>query len=418
MYQTGEVRKQAELAKQAEIQLAQLNSQVKNNILNKMADGLIAGTGAILDANEQDMQNGREKGLKASFLDRLLLTEERIQGIAEGMRSVTGLADPIGEIVSGRTLANGLTITKVRVPLGVIGIIYEARPNVTADAIALCIKSGNAVVLKGGSEAVNSNKIISDILAQAGEKAGMPAGAVQFINITDRASVDELIHLDGLIDVVIPRGSAGLIQNVVKNASVPVIETGAGVCHTYVDEFANVDMAVEIAFNAKVNRPSTCNAMETLLVHKNIADKFMPAMLAKYKEAKVTIIGDEATKKFAPDAQTATEEDWATEYNDLRLSVKIVDTMDEALAHIRKFSTGHSEAIVTDNYENARKFQALVDAAAVYVNASTRFTDGFEFGFGAEIGIATQRLHARGPMALPELTTFKYLINGNGQIRK
>jgi glutamate-5-semialdehyde dehydrogenase len=347
-----------------------------------------------------------------------LLTDERIKGIAAGMRSVTSLADPIGEIVSGRTLPNGLTITKVRVPLGVIGIIYEARPNVTADAIALCIKSGNSVVLKGGSEAVNSNKMISDILAQAGEKAGMPEGAVQFINITDRASVDELIHLDGLIDVVIPRGSAGLIHNVVKNASVPVIETGAGVCHTYVDEYANVDMAVDIAFNAKVNRPSTCNAMETLLVHKNIAAKFMPAMLAKYKEADVTIIGDEATREYAPDAQAATEEDWATEYNDLRLSVKIVNSMDEALAHIRRFSTGHSEAIVTDNYENARKFQALVDAAAVYVNASTRFTDGFEFGFGAEIGIATQKLHARGPMALPELTTFKYLINGNGEIRK
>ncbi len=418
MYQAGEVRKQAELAKKAEVQLAQIDSQVKNTILNKMAEALVAGTDVILEANAQDMQSGREKGLKASFLDRLLLTDDRIKGIAAGMRSVTNLTDPIGEIMGGRTLPNGLTITKVRVPLGVIGIIYEARPNVTADAIALCIKSGNAVVLKGGSEAVNSNKIISDILAQAGERAGMPAGAVQFINITDRASVDELIHLDGLIDVVIPRGSAGLIQNVVKNASVPVIETGAGVCHTYVDQYANVDMAVEIAFNAKVNRPSTCNAMETLLVHKNIADKFMPAMLAKYKEADVTIIGDEATRKFAPDAQAATEEDWATEYNDLRLSVKIVGSMDEALAHIRKYSTGHSEAIVTDNYENARKFQALVDAAAVYVNASTRFTDGFEFGFGAEIGIATQKLHARGPMALPELTTFKYLINGNGQIRK
>ncbi len=418
MYQTGEVRKQAEQAKEAEIKLAQLNSGIKNTILNKMADGLIAGMDAILEANALDMQNGREKGLKASFLDRLLLTDERIKGIAAGMRSVTSLADPVGEIVSGRTLPNGLTITKVRVPLGVIGIIYEARPNVTADAIALCIKSGNSVVLKGGSEAVNSNKMISDILAQAGEKAGMPEGAVQFINITDRASVDELIHLDGLIDVVIPRGSAGLIHNVVKNASVPVIETGAGVCHTYVDEYANVDMAVDIAFNAKVNRPSTCNAMETLLVHKNIAAKFMPAMLAKYKEADVTIIGDEATREYAPDAQAATEEDWATEYNDLRLSVKIVNSMDEALAHIRRFSTGHSEAIVTDNYENARKFQALVDAAAVYVNASTRFTDGFEFGFGAEIGIATQKLHARGPMALPELTTFKYLINGNGEIRK
>lgn len=418
MYQEGAVRKQAQQAKDAEIELALLRANVKNAILTKMADGLLAGMGKILEANALDMKNGREKAMKESFLDRLLLTEDRIRGIAEGLRKVTELSDPVGEIVSGRTLPNGLTITKVRVPLGVIGIIYESRPNVTADAVALCIKSGNAVVLKGGSEAIHSNKTISDILAQAGEAAGMPKGAIQFINITDRASVDELIHLDGLIDVVIPRGSAGLIQNVVKNASVPVIETGAGVCHTYVDEYADVNMAVEIAFNAKVNRPSTCNAMETLLVHKNIADQFMPAMLAKYKEAKVTIIGDEATRKFAPDAQEATEQDWATEYDDLRLSVKIVGSMDEAIAHIRKFSTGHSEAIVTDNYENARKFQALVDAAAVYVNASTRFTDGFEFGFGAEIGIATQKLHARGPMALPELTTFKYLINGNGQIRK
>ena len=418
MYIEGEVRKQATAAKKAEIKLALLSTETKNKILLKMAEGLMNSIDAILEANAVDMQAGRENGLKEAFLDRLLLTDDRIAAIAQGLRSVVALQDPVGEILSGRTLSNGLTITKVRVPLGVIGIVYESRPNVTADAIALCIKSGNAVVLKGGSEAVHSNKIISDILAQAGEKAGMPAGAIQFINITDRAAVNELIHADGLIDVIIPRGGAGLIQSVVKNASVPVIETGAGVCHTYVDEYANVDMAVEIAFNAKVNRPSTCNSMETLLVNKNIAAKFMPAMLAKYKEAGVTIIGDEATRKFAPEAQAVTEEDWATEYNDLRLSVKIVADMDEAIAHIRKFGTGHSEAIVTDNYENARKFQAMVDAAAVYVNASTRFTDGFEFGFGAEIGIATQKLHARGPLALPELTTFKFLVNGNGQIRK
>lgn len=418
MYIEGEVRKQATAAKKAEIKLALLSTETKNKILLKMAEGLMNSIDAILEANAVDMQAGRENGLKEAFLDRLLLTDDRIAAIAQGLRSVVALQDPVGEILSGRTLSNGLTITKVRVPLGVIAIVYESRPNVTADAIALCIKSGNAVVLKGGSEAVHSNKIISDILAQAGEKAGMPAGAIQFINITDRAAVNELIHADGLIDVIIPRGGAGLIQSVVKNASVPVIETGAGVCHTYVDEYANVDMAVEIAFNAKVNRPSTCNSMETLLVNKNIAAKFMPAMLAKYKEAGVTIIGDEATRKFAPEAQAVTEEDWATEYNDLRLSVKIVADMDEAIAHIRKFGTGHSEAIVTDNYENARKFQAMVDAAAVYVNASTRFTDGFEFGFGAEIGIATQKLHARGPLALPELTTFKFLVNGNGQIRK
>ena len=418
MYQAGEVRKQAELAKAATVAMGLLNAQVKSDILLAMAEGILAEKAYILKANTADMENGQKKGIKASMLDRLLLTEERLEAIAEGLRQVAMLPDPIGEIIGGATRPNGLTITKVRVPLGVVGIIYEARPNVTADAIALCVRSGNCVVLKGGSEAIHSNKAVSDALIRAGEKVGLPQGAVQFVNIPDRGAVDELIHLDGLIDVVIPRGSAGLIQAVVKNASVPVIETGAGVCHTYVDEAADIHMAVEIAFNAKVNRPSTCNSMETLLVHKAIADKFMPKMLAKYKEAQVTIFGDEATQRFGADVQAATEDDWSTEYNDLRLSVKIVNSMDEALEHIRKFSTGHSEAIVTENYEHARHFQRLVDAAAVYVNASTRFTDGFEFGFGAEIGISTQKLHARGPMALPELTTIKYLINGNGQIRK
>lgn len=418
MYQAGEVRKQAELAKAATVAMGLLNAQVKSDILLAMAEGILAEKAYILKANTEDMENGQKKGIKASMLDRLLLTEERLEAIAEGLRQVAMLPDPIGEIIGGATRPNGLTITKVRVPLGVVGIIYEARPNVTADAIALCVRSGNCVVLKGGSEAIHSNKAVSDVLIRAGEKVGLPQGAVQFVNIPDRGAVDELIHLDGLIDVVIPRGSAGLIQAVVKNASVPVIETGAGVCHTYVDEAADIHMAVEIAFNAKVNRPSTCNSMETLLVHKAIADKFMPKMLAKYQEAQVTIFGDEATQRFGADVQAATEDDWSTEYNDLRLSVKIVNSMDEALEHIRKFSTGHSEAIVTENYEHARHFQRLVDAAAVYVNASTRFTDGFEFGFGAEIGISTQKLHARGPMALPELTTIKYLINGNGQIRK
>jgi len=418
MYQTGDVRKQAVLAKEASLELSQLNSDCKAKILLAMADGILTEQEFILQANAEDMAHGKETGLKASFLDRLLLTEERLQGIAIGLRQVAVLPDPVGEIISGCTRPNGLTITKVRVPIGLIGIIYEARPNVTADAIALCIRSGNSVILKGGKEALHSNKAVSEVLIRAGEKVGLPAGAVQFVNTSDRSAFDELIHLDKLVDVVIPRGSKGLIQAVLKNASVPVIETGAGVCHTYVDVDANVDMAVEIAFNAKVNRPSTCNAMETLLVHKDIAAKFMPKMLAKYQEAHVTIIGDEPTQKFGTNIQPATEEDWATEYGDLRLSVKIVDSMDEALAHIRKYSTGHSEAIVTDNYETARKFQRLIDAAAVYVNASTRFTDGFEFGFGAEIGISTQKLHARGPMALPELTTVKYLINGNGQIRK
>lgn len=418
MYEVGMVRTQGEAAKKASLDLGILNTRVKNEILESMAEGLLAEEKVILDANAVDMEEGRKNGLRESLLDRLLLTHDRLEQMARGIRQVAGLPDPVGRILSGSSLPNGLTITKVSVPLGVIGIIYEARPNVTADAIALCVKSGNAVILKGGREALHSNKAVSDVLVAYGEKAGLPQGAVQFVNVPERAAVDELIHLEGLVDVVIPRGGAGLIKNVVHNASVPVIETGAGVCHTYVDAYANVPMAVDIAMNAKVNRPSTCNAMETLLVHKDIADAFLPAMLEAYQKAHVTILGDARTQSYSRDVQPATEEDWATEYGDLRLSVKVVDSLEEAVAHIRRYSTGHSEAIVTDNYENARKFQQLVDAAAVYVNASTRFTDGFEFGFGAEIGISTQKLHARGPMALPELTTTKYLVNGSGQVRK
>jgi glutamate-5-semialdehyde dehydrogenase len=418
MYEKGMVRRQAEAAKDASVDLGLLNSKVKNDVLLAMADGLMASEAAILKANAEDMASGKENGLKASFLDRLLLTHDRLAQMAEGIRQVAKLPDPVGKILSGSNLPNGLTIMKVTVPLGLIGIIYEARPNVTADAIALCVKSGNAVILKGGKEAIRSNKAVSDALITAGQKAGLPEGSVQFINIKEREAVDELIHLDGLVDVVIPRGGAGLIHAVVSNASVPVIQTGAGVCHTYVDKDANVDMAVKIALNAKVNRPSTCNSMETLLVHKDIADRFMPLMLEEYKKAHVTLFGDERTRSYDASMAAATEEDWSTEYNDLRLSVKVVDSLDEAVAHIRKYGTGHSEAIVTDNYEAARRFQQRVDAACVYVNASTRFTDGFEFGFGAEIGISTQKLHARGPMALPELTTTKYLIQGNGQVRK
>lgn len=418
MYQEGMVREQAAAAKDACLDLSILNTAVKNEILEAMADSLLIEEKAILAANDVDMANARESGLKESMQDRLKLTHDRLSQMAKGIRQVVALQDPVGRILSGANLPNGLTITKVTVPLGVIGIIYEARPNVTADAIALCVKSGNCVILKGGREALHSNKAVSDAMIAAGEKVGLPKGAVQFVNIPDRAAVTELIHLNGLIDVVIPRGGAGLIQSVVRNASVPVIETGAGVCHTYVDEYANVDMAVKIALNAKVNRPSTCNSMETLLVHKNIADVFMPAMLEEYRKAHVTIMGDEKIQTYGDDIKPATEEDWATEYNDLRLSVKVVGSLEEAVKHIRRYGTGHSEAIVTENYGNARKFQQLVDAAAVYVNASTRFTDGFEFGFGAEIGISTQKLHARGPMALPELTTTKYLINGNGQVRK
>ena len=410
------VKAKAQAAKQAAAKLAVTSTAVKNAALLAMATALEAQQSEILAANERDMTAAAAKGMKSSMLDRLKLTAERISGMADGLRQVAGLADPVGNVIDGKTLPNGLHITKIRVPLGVIGIIYEARPNVTA--AGLCLKSGNAVILKGGSEAMESNKTVAAILAQAAEGAGIPAGSIQFIDTSDRQAVQDLIHMNGLVDVVIPRGGAGLIQAVVRNASVPVIETGAGVCHTYVDKDANVEMAMKIAFNAKVQRPSVCNAMETLLVHKDIADKFLPMMLMMYNSSAVEIRGDKAVQEYSGQVHPATEEDWSTEYGDLRLSVKIVDSIEEAMAHIAKYGTGHSECIVTDNYQAAQLFQYTVDAAAVYVNASTRFTDGNEFGFGAEIGISTQKLHARGPMALPELTSTKYLINGNGQVRK
>lgn len=412
------VKAKAQAAKQAAAKLAVTSTAVKNAALLAMAAALEAQQSEILAANERDMTAAAAKGMKSSMLDRLKLTAERISGMADGLRQVAGLADPVGNVVDGKTLPNGLHITKIRVPLGVIGIIYEARPNVTADAAGLCLKSGNAVILKGGSEAMESNKTVAAILAQAAEGAGIPAGSIQFIDTSDRQAVQDLIHMNGLVDVVIPRGGAGLIQAVVRNASVPVIETGAGVCHTYVDKDADVEMAMKIAFNAKVQRPSVCNAMETLLVHKDIADKFLPMMLMMYNSSAVEICGDEAVQEYSGQVHPVTEEDWSTEYGDLRLSVKIVDSIEEAMAHIAKYGTGHSECIVTNNYQAAQLFQYTVDAAAVYVNASTRFTDGNEFGFGAEIGISTQKLHARGPMALLELTSTKYLINGNGQVRK
>ena len=412
------VKAKAQAAKQAAAKLAVTSTAVKNAALMAMAAALEAQQAEVLSANEHDMTAAAAKGMKSSMLDRLKLTAERISGMADGLRQVAGLADPVGNVIDGKTLPNGLHITKIRVPLGVIGIIYEARPNVTADAAGLCLKSGNAVILKGGSEAMESNKTVAAILAQAAEGAGIPAGSIQFIDTSDRQAVQDLIHMNGLVDVVIPRGGAGLIQAVVRNASVPVIETGAGVCHTYVDKDADVEMAMKIAFNAKVQRPSVCNAMETLLVHKDIADKFLPMMLMMYNSSAVEIRGDEAVQEYSGQVHPATEEDWSTEYGDLRLSVKIVDSIEEAMAHIAKYGTGHSECVVTNNYQAAQLFQYTVDAAAVYVNASTRFTDGNEFGFGAEIGISTQKLHARGPMALPELTSTKYLINGNGQVRK
>ena len=411
------VKNKAVAAKAAAAQMALLSTTVKNQGLRQMAQALRQESAQILAANAVDMEQAAAKGMKSSMLDRLKLTPERIEGMAEGLEQVANLPDPVGVVVDGKRLPNGLNITKVKVPLGVIGIIYEARPNVTADAAGLCLKSGNAALLKGGSEALHSNAAVAAILSQAAEQAGLPAGAIQFIDTSDRQAVDALIHLNGLVDVVIPRGGAGLIKAVVMHATVPVIETGAGVCHTYVDASANVEMASRIAYNAKVQRPSVCNAMETLLVHQAIADSFLPLMLQRFFAAGVEIRGDARVQAYSEQVVAATEEDWSTEYGDLRLAVKVVDSLEEAMQHIAQYSTGHSECIVTEDYSQAQKFQLGVDAAAVYVNASTRFTDGNEFGFGAEIGISTQKLHARGPMALPELTTTKYLINGTGQVR-
>ena len=411
------IREQAMEAAAAARKLAAVSPAIKNKALEAMADALLADQEEILAANANDMEAGKAKNMKASLLDRLLLTPVRLADMAEGLRQVAALKDPVGEIIGGSTLANGMTVTKIRVPLGVIGIIYEARPNVTADAIGLCLKSGNAVVLKGGSEAIRSNTKIAAVLRNAAEQAGIPAGSIQFITSTDHAAVQELITLNGLVDVVIPRGSGRLIQAVVGNASVPVIETGVGVCHTFVDAGADYEMAERIIINAKTQRPGVCNAMETMLVHKDAVQEFLPHMLQALKEKGVQIIGDATVCVMDNAALPATEEDWATEYGDLRLSVKVVEDVDAAIEHIAKYGTKHSECIVTRSFANARKFQQMVDAACVYANASTRFTDGFQFGFGAEIGISTQKLHARGPMALPELTTYKYLISGDGQVR-
>ena len=411
------IREQAVEAAAAARKLAAVSPVIKNKALEAMADALLAEQDGILAANAVDMEAGKAKNMKTSLLDRLLLTPARLADMAEGLRQVATLKDPVGEIIGGSTLSNGLTVTKIRVPLGVIGIIYEARPNVTADAIGLCLKSGNAVILKGGSEAIHSNTKITDVLRSAAEQAGIPAGSIQFITSTDHAAVQELITLNGLVDVVIPRGSGRLIQAVVGNASVPVIETGVGVCHTFVDAGADYGMAGSIIINAKTQRPGVCNAMETMLVHKDAVQEFLPHMLQALKEKGVQIIGDETVCAMDKEALAATEEDWATEYGDLRLSVKVVEDVDAAIEHIAKYGTKHSECIVTRSVANARRFQQMVDAACVYANASTRFTDGFQFGFGAEIGISTQKLHARGPMALPELTTYKYLISGDGQVR-
>ena len=405
-------------AKAAEAAAAGASTSQKNNALAAISKALIANKDLIIAENAKDIANAKANGMSEAKQDRLMLDEKRIEGIAKGVDEIINLADPIGEVIGGGNRPNGLQIIKTRVPLGVIGIIFESRPNVTVDAAALCLKTGNVVILKGGKEAINSNVCLGNIMRKAVEEAGLPADIIQVVENTDRETTNELMRLNGYVDVIIPRGSANLIQAVVKTATVPVIETGAGNCHVYVDASADLDMAVEITDNAKTQRPSVCNAIESLLVHKDIADKFLPAIAERFKKHNVKIYGcDRTIAILGNSVEKATETEYATEFNDFIIAVKVVDDIDEAIAHIRKYSTKHSECIVTSSLENAQKFQKQVDAAAVYVNASTRFTDGGEFGFGAEIGISTQKLHARGPMGLTELTTVKYLINGNGQIR-
>jgi glutamate-5-semialdehyde dehydrogenase len=410
------VIEKAKNVKNAARSMSSIGAKIKNKALNYMADALEKNMQEIINANEIDMENGRKKGLSQSLLDRLLLGEDRIKGMAAGLRDVCKLGDPIGEEIRGFEKENGLEISQIRVPLGVIGIIYEARPNVTVDATALCVKSGNAVILRGGSEALTSNVCIANILYNAGIKAGLPEGFLQFLDFTDREGINVLLKLNQYIDVIIPRGGAGLINTVVQNSTVPVIETGIGNCHVFVDYSADFDKAINIITNAKTQRPGVCNAMETLLVHENIAEQFLPMLYKKLSSMGVKFMGCEKTRAIIESGQ-ATEKDWSEEYLDLVLAVKVVKDIDEALEHIYRYGTKHSEAIITENYTNSQRFLKEVDAAAVYVNASTRFTDGSEFGFGAEIGISTQKLHARGPMGLKELTTTKYIIRGNGQIR-
>ncbi len=404
-------------AKEASYILGNLSSKDKNDALYAMADFLIENSKIIIEANKKDLETSRIKGTSESMLDRLALNEARIEGMANGLRQVAALEDPVGEVLGMWTRPNGLQIGKKRVPMGVIGIIYEARPNVTSDAAGLCFKSGNAVILRGGSEAINSNKAIAEALREGLKSVGLMEDAVQLVEDTSREVATEMMKLNDYIDVLIPRGGAGLIKAVVNNATVPVIETGTGNCHIYVDEDCDFEMAKNIIVNAKTSRPSVCNAAEKLLINEKIAGKFMPIIFEALRENGVEIRGDESLKALDDSVILASEEEWYNEYLDYTIGVKIIKDIDEAINHINKFGSGHSEAIVTKSYEASQIFLQKVNAAAVYVNASTRFTDGEEFGFGAEIGISTQKLHARGPMGLKELTTIKYIIFGNGQIR-
>lgn len=413
-----QVIRMARKAKQASQKLAKLSSTVKNEALLKMAQILETHKDKILKLNHKDIVLAKAKGLPPALIDRLTLNEKRIKQMCDGLRQIAQLEDPVGKIESMWRRPNGLLIGRMRVPLGVIGIIYESRPNVTVDAAGLCLKAGNAVILRGGSEAINSNIALTDALSEAIQEVGLPGECVQLVRTTDRKAVGEMLKLNEYIDVIIPRGGESLIKMVTENSTIPVIKHYKGVCHVYVDEEADLKMAEKIAFNAKVQRPGVCNAMETLLVAEKIADKFLPVVIRKLQEAGVEIRGDEKTCKISPNVKRATEEDWSTEYLDLILSVKVVSGIDEAIAHINRYGSHHSDAIITNSYIKSRKFLREVDSAAVYVNASTRFTDGGEFGLGAEIGISTDKLHARGPMGVKELTTTKFIILGEGQIRE
>ncbi|EEH99354.1 glutamate-5-semialdehyde dehydrogenase [Clostridium tertium] len=404
-------------AKEASYDLGIASTTEKNKALELMANALINNTNEIIKANKEDLDRAVQKGTSKAMLDRLSLNESRIEDMAKGLRELIALEDPIGEVIEMWKRPNGLQIGKQRVAMGVIGIIYEARPNVTCDAAGLCLKTGNAVILRGGSEAINSNKAIVKILANAIKEAGLPEFSIQLVEDTSRETALEMMKLNEYIDVLIPRGGAGLIQTVVKNATVPVIETGVGNCHIYVDEDCDFDMARDIIINAKTSRPAVCNAAEKMIINENIANDFLPIIVKALREKDVEIRGDEKVKSLINDVKEASEDDWSKEYLDYIIGAKIVKSVDEAINHINKYGSGHSEAIVTNSYKNSQKFLNKVNAAAVYVNASTRFTDGSEFGFGAEIGISTQKLHARGPMGLKELTTIKYIIYGNGQVR-
>ena len=412
------ILKIAQQAKSASRKLSNISTKIKNDALLSMADLLEERIDFLVEANSKDINFAREKGLSSAMIDRLTLNAERIKEMSNGLREIAALPDPVGEVVRMWRRPNGLQIGKIRTPLGVIGIIYESRPNVTADAASLCIKSGNAVILRGGSEAINSNIAIAKVLSEGGSSKGLPDNSIQLIDVPEREAIFEMLKLDTYIDLVIPRGGHSLIRTVVENSTIPVIKHDKGLCHVYIDSEADLEMGKKIAFNAKVQRPSVCNAMETLLVHKDVAGSFLPSMIQRFKDAKVEIRGCQRTKAIVSDIKDATNEDWDTEYLDLILSVKVVDSIDDAIEHITKYGSMLSEAIVTKNYNNTWKFLREVDAASVFVNASTRFTDGGQFGLGAEMGISTQKLHCRGPMGLEELTSTKYIVFGDGQIRE